>query len=227
MQIYAASMTPDPVVTSRDELRSIYRMPSRPAVAKEIDHLDEHCRALIDHSPFLVLATGATDGSSDASPRGGPPGFVEVLDDHRLAIPDLSGNNRLDSLQNILERPGVGILFFVPGLDETLRVNGEARLKTEPDVLDVCTVHDVRPRLVIEITVSSAYIHCAKALRRGGVWQPEEWPDTSDMPTVGCMLKDHYGVPGLDTEAVERRLDDSYRLTMWLAGGDAPPTTGD
>lgn len=220
-------MPPSPVVTNDDELRSIYQMPSKPAVAKEIDHLDGHCRALIEHSPFVVLATGSTDGSSDASPRGGPAGFVKVLDEHRLAVPDLSGNNRLDSFQNILERPGVGMLFFVPGLEETLRVSGQARLETDPAVLDVCTVHDVRPRLVVTVTVTSAYIHCAKAVRRSGIWRQEEWPSLGDMPTIACMLKDHYALPGLDTEGVERRLADSYRRTMWLAGGDTPPIPGD
>jgi PPOX class probable FMN-dependent enzyme len=196
-------------------------------VAKQIDHLDGHCRALIAHSPFLVMATAGADGRCDSSPRGGPAGFVRVLDDHRLAIPDLAGNNRLDSLENILEHPGVGLLFFVPGLDETLRVNGAAQLSNDVAVLDVCTINDVRPRLVVAVRVEAAYIHCAKALRRSGLWQPELWPDTSGLPTIACVLRDHYALPDLDLAAVEERLAQSYQLTMWLAGGEAPPITGD
>jgi PPOX class probable FMN-dependent enzyme len=196
-------------------------------VAKQIDHLDGHCRALIAHSPFLVMATAGADGRCDSSPRGGPAGFVRVLDDHRLGIPDLAGNNRLDSLENILEHPGVGLLFFVPGLDETLRVNGAAELRTDAAILDVCTINDVRPRLVVAVRVEAAYIHCAKALRRSGLWQRELWPDTSGLPTIACMLRDHYASPDLDLAAVEERLAQSYQLTMWLAGGEAPPITGD
>jgi hypothetical protein len=100
-------MAPSPVITSRAQLRELYPAPSRPAVAKQIDYLDDHCRALIAHSPFLVMATAGADGRCDSSPRGGPAGFVRVLDDHRLGIPDLAGNNRLDSLENILEHPAV------------------------------------------------------------------------------------------------------------------------
>jgi uncharacterized protein len=220
-------MAPYPVITSRAQLRQLYPAPSRPAVAKQIDHLDGHCRALIAHSPFLVMATAGADGKCDSSPRGGPAGFVRVLDDHRLGIPDLAGNNRLDSLENILDHPGVGLLFFVPGLDETLRVNGAAQLRTDAAVLDVCTINDVRPRLVVTVRVEAAYIQCAKALRRGGLWQRERWPDTSGLPTIACMLRDHYALPDLDLAVVEERLAQSYQLTMWLAGGEAPPITGD
>ena len=130
----------DSVITSSDQLRALYPPPSRPAVAKQLDRLDDHCRALIGHSSFLVMATADRTGAADASPRGGPPGFVKVLDDHRLCIPDLAGNNRLDSLENLVQHPQVGLLFFVPGLDETLRINGTAELTTDAAILDVCTL---------------------------------------------------------------------------------------
>src|SRR2546426_844533 len=115
------------------------------------------------------MATAGRSGAADASPRGGPPGFVKVLDDQRLGIPDLLGNNRLDSLENLLEEPEIGLLFFVPGIDETLRVNGTAALTTDPGVLDACSLGELRPRLAIGVVVRDAYIHCAKALRRGAL----------------------------------------------------------
>lgn len=214
-------------VTSAGGLREIYREPSRPAVAKQIDHLDHNCRAFIAHSPFVVVSTADDSGRCDTSPKGGPPGFVTVLDEHRLAIPDLSGNNRLDSLQNIVRSNGIGLLFLVPGLGETLRVNGRAMVTTDPAVLDACTFDDLRPRVAVGVTVEEAYIHCAKALRRSGLWDPDAWPDLSDLPSTACMLRDHYALPDMDVAAVERRLDQSYDRTLWLAGGDTPPVEGD
>jgi uncharacterized protein len=210
-------------VTTVGGLRAIYPMPSTPSVSKEIGYLDEHCRTFIAHSTFMVMATGDSAGACDVSPKGGPPGFVHVLDEHRLAIPDLSGNNRLDSLVNLVERPGIALLFCVPGLDETLRVNGVATITTDPEVLDAAETRGIRPRVVIGVDVDIAFLHCAKALRRGAVWRPEEWPDTTGMPSVACMLRDHYGIPGLDVEAVQERLDNSYGNRMWLPGGE--PTT--
>jgi PPOX class probable FMN-dependent enzyme len=210
-------------ITSAEGLREIYRDPSKPALAKQIDHLDQNCRAFIEHAPFLVLASTDDEGRCDVSPKGGPPGFVSVLDEHRLGIPDLSGNNRLDSMENLVRNAGIGLLFCIPGLDETLRVNGRAELTTDPDVLDACTVRDIRPRVVIGVNVEEAYIHCAKALRRAGLWEPEAWPDVSELPTVACMLRDHYAMPELDLAAVERRLEESYAKTTWLAGGEDVP----
>ncbi|HET6949802.1 MAG TPA: pyridoxamine 5'-phosphate oxidase family protein [Acidimicrobiales bacterium] len=214
-------------ITGVAGLREVYRPPSRPALAKQIDHLDANCRAFVARSPFVTLATADAEGRCDVSPRGGPPGFVRVLDEHALAIPDLSGNNRLDSLQNILSGGGVGLLFMIPGLDETLRVNGRGTVTTDPAVLDRCPVGDVVPRVAVCVTVDEAYIHCAKALRRSRLWDPDGRPDLSDMPSVACMLRDHYGMPELDTAAVERRLEESYARTLWRAGGDTPAITGD
>jgi uncharacterized protein len=210
-------------VTTVEDLRELYPMPAKPSVSKEVDHLDEHCRTFIAHSTFMVMATGDAAGGCDVSPKGGPPGFVAVLDEHRLAIPDLSGNNRLDSIANLVERPGIALLFCVPGLDETLRVNGVATITTDPEVLDAAETRGIRPKVAIGVDVVTAFLHCAKALRRGSVWQPEGWPDTSAMPSVACMLRDHYALPGMDVDAVQARLDESYRDRMWLAGG--APTT--
>lgn len=220
-------MRDDTTITTVDGLREIYRPPSRPAVAKQIDHLDANCRAFIAHSPFVTVATADAAGRCDVSPRGGLPGFVRVLDDRRLGIPDLSGNNRLDTMANLVDSPGIGLLFMIPGLGETLRVNGQAAITTDPDTLALCPIGEIVPRVVTVVTVEEAYIHCAKALRRASLWHPDGWPDLSDLPRVACMLRDHYGLPDMDVDDVERRLADSYERTTWLAGGETPPISGD
>jgi PPOX class probable FMN-dependent enzyme len=205
----------DDLLTDQSGLRTVYRSPAEPALRKEIDHLDDHCRSFIAHSPILVLSTAGADGRCDASPKGGPPGFVVVLDEHRLAIPDLSGNNRLDSLSNLVENPFVALLFLIPGVDETLRVNGRAGVTTDETVLEACSVHDKRPKAAIGIEVETAYIHCAKALKRGEVWQPERWPDLADLPSPACMLSDHMALPDLTPEVVESALAESYATRLW------------
>lgn len=205
----------DDVVSTEAQLRELYRPPSPGAVRKQIDHLDQNCRAFISHSPFVLVATAGADGSCDVSPKGGPPGFVRVLDDGRLAVPDLAGNNRLDSMLNLLANPGIALLFLVPGLDETLRVNGKAWIVRDGDVLDTCVVARRRPKAALGVSVEEAYIHCAKAFRRGSVWQPEGWPDRSDMPTIACMLRDHLGDASLSAEEIHVALEDGYAKTMW------------
>ena len=212
----------DHQIRTLDELRSRYREPAGLSLAKEHDHLDAHDREFIAHASLLMLGTGDPEGRLDVSPRGGPPGWVGVLDDGRLAIPDLAGNNRLDSLANIVTHPGVGLLFVIPGLDETLRVNGDAVLTTDPDVLARLTVQGKTPRTAIVVAVAAAYIHCAKAFRRSAAWQPDEWPDRSDMPTVACMLRDQSGLGDLDVAVVEETLEKSYQATIWEVGGVAP-----
>lgn len=218
------------VISAVDELRSVYRAPGAGALRKEIDRIDENCRSFIAHSPLVMLGTSGPDGSCDVSPRGGPPGFVAVLDGRRLALPDLAGNNRLDSFSNVVDvggagdagggSAGVGLLFIIPGLDETLRVNGRAWLVQDPDVLDACVVGDVRPRVALGVEVSSAYIHCAKAFRRGGVWDPSSWPDRTDMPSVACMIRDHVGEERVSAEEIEAGLEAGYAKTMWRPGGE-------
>ena len=214
-------MTRTGVVHSVEELRQLYRFPSQGAVNKVIDRLDEHCRTFIEHSPFLVLATAAVDGRCDVSPKGGPPGFVQFVDDHHLAWGDLAGNNRLDSMQNLLSNAGAAILFMIPGLDETLRINGEARISTAPNLRERCRIESKEPHVVVTVEVVEAYIHCAKALRRGGIWQPESWPDLADMPSVACMLRDHTEARGVDPDQIETALEVDYTRTLWEPGGHA------
>lgn len=210
----------DHALTSVSALRSVYRQPSKPSVAKQIDRLDAHCRDFISRSPFVLLASSSSDGKVDVSPRGGRAGFARVLDGHRLALPDLAGNNRLDSMTNLVASPGVGLLFLIPGLDETLRVNGTATITTDPSVLEACADRELVPRVAIGVDVDEVFVHCAKAFRRSRLWYPDEWPDLSEMATIACILRDHYELPEMDLAAVEARLADSYDHTTWKVGGE-------
>ena len=183
-------------IASLDALRTLYGAPSERAVKKQLDRLDVHCRRFVALSPFLVVASTDAKGRVDASPRGGDPGFVKASDERTLLIPDSPGNNRLDSLQNLIDRPGVGLFFMVPGVDETLRVNGTAALRTDDALLDLCTNERRRPKLVIAVTVQEAYLHCAKALMRSKLWDAQTKQDRSVLPSMGQMLKDQIGLPG-------------------------------
>jgi len=214
-------MSQSGAIQSVEELRELYRSPSGAALDKVIDRLDEHCRTFVTHSPFLILATADRDGRCDVSPKGGRPGFVTVLDDQHLAWGDLSGNNRLDSMQNLVSNQGAALLFMIPGLDETLRVNGTAVISTEVELRERCPVDATTPRVVTLVEVSEAYIHCAKALRRGAIWHPDSWPDRSDLPAVACMLRDHTGTRGVEPDQIEAVLEADYRRTLWQPGGRA------
>ena len=194
-------------IRSVDELRSLYAQPAERARHKELTALDRHCRAFIALSPFVVLSTCDRRLELDASPRGGDPGFVKVTDDGVLLIPDSPGNNRLDSLQNIVATGKVGLLFMIPGFDETLRVNGEAVLSTDAADIAACTTERRAPRLVIRVRVTSAYLHCAKAFLRSKLWKPETLVERTRLPTAGCMLAEQTGIatPPETREEMERR----------------------
>jgi PPOX class probable FMN-dependent enzyme len=168
-----------------------YRAPSQLVQDKEIDHVDEHCRRFLELSPFATLATADAEGWPDVSPRGGDPGFVKVLDAHRLALPDRQGNNRVDSLRNLATNPRAALLFFVPGIEETLRVFGTAEL-VAADALDLdLTEFGRQPRSVLVITVRRAYFQCAKAVMRSGLWDPARQVPRSAWAPFGEVLKDH------------------------------------
>jgi uncharacterized protein len=168
-----------------------YRTPSQLVQDKEIDHVDEHCRRFIELSPFTVLSTADADGWPEVSPRGGDPGFVKVLDEHRLALPDRQGNNRVDSLRNLAANPRAALLFFVPGIEETLKVFGTTEL-LPADALDVdLTEFGRAPRAVLLTTVQRAYLQCAKAVMRSGLWDPARQVPRSAWPPFGEVLKDH------------------------------------
>jgi PPOX class probable FMN-dependent enzyme len=206
-------------IDSVTTLREIYKAPAQRSLDKEIDHLDAHCRDYIAHSPFMVLASADSQGRVDASPKGGPPGFVAVLDDVHLAVPDMSGNNRLDSMQNIVTGGHVALLFMISGINETLRVNGKASVSVDPAVLAACPVNGMQAHVAIMLEVETAFIHCAKALLRSSIWSTDKWPDVSDMPSAACMLKDHIGLEG-SVEDSQRALDESYAQRTWKMAGD-------
>jgi len=177
-------------ISSTEALRALYGQPGERAVAKEQARLDEHTRAFIAHSPFLVLGTAGADGRCDVSPKGDAPGFVHVLDDHRLAIPDRLGNNRLDGLRNVVENPHVGLIFFIPGREDTLRVNGRATISRDEALLERLAVNGKRPQTALVVEVEQTFMHCARAFKRAGLWQPERWPDTSAVPSMQRMIWD-------------------------------------
>ena len=176
-------------VGSKAALRAIYRNPNPRSVAKEITHLDPHCRRFVELSPFVVLGSSGARGE-DVSPRGGPPGFVKILDGKTLVIPDFPGNNRLDSLENILETGRVGLLFLVPGVDETLRVNGRATIDADPELLAMGEMDGRLPLTIIRVAVEQAYLHCGKAFMRSGLWDPSVQVERSSLPSIGEMIRD-------------------------------------
>jgi PPOX class probable FMN-dependent enzyme len=177
-------------ISTLTALRELYGSARERSVKKEIPALDAHAVQFIGLSPFVVLASSDADGHMDASPRGGDTGFVKVLDAHTLLVPDASGNNRLDTLENIVATGRLGTLFIVPGFDETLRVNGRAVLSTDPADLALCADARRTPVLVIRLTVESVYLHCAKAFMRSGLWDASRQSDRAQMPSLGEMLRD-------------------------------------
>jgi PPOX class probable FMN-dependent enzyme len=202
-------------LTTPDALRPLYDPVRERSAAKELQALDVHATRFIGLSPFVVVASGGVDGM-DASPRGGSPGFVKVLDAHTLLIPDSPGNNRLDTLQNIIHTPQVGLLFLVPGVDETLRVNGAAVLSVDEAELELCRDERRIPKLVIRVTVQASYLHCAKALMRSELWDPAHHQPRTCMPSMGEMLRDqvaHKVSPGTAFETQEQMLE-RYRQTL-------------
>ncbi|HUL63437.1 MAG TPA: pyridoxamine 5'-phosphate oxidase family protein [Burkholderiaceae bacterium] len=181
-------------IESIEQLRNLYAAPKERAIRKQLTHLDVYCRRFISLSPFLVLASSDADGRTDASPRGGDPGFVKVPNDSTLLIPDAPGNNRLDSLENIVTTSQVGLLFVIPGVDETLRANGIAILSDAERDNDLCANERRRPKLVIRVSVREAYLHCAKALMRARLWSTDSRIDRARLPTLGQMINDQTGI---------------------------------
>jgi uncharacterized protein len=200
-------------IETRSDLRGRYAAPVDRVVQKELDHLDVHCRRFIAKSPFLVLATSDAAGDVDASPRGGDPGFVAVPDDHTLLIPDRPGNNRLDSLTNLTSNPGVALIFFIPGVDETLRVNGTAHIDASAERRQHFAVGSRLPATVLRVDVRQAYLHCAKALMRSRLWDPDARVDRAELPTMGEMIRDHIASsdpPETQDAMLERFRDSLY-----------------
>lgn len=199
-------------VVDLENLRALYSPPGERAVRKQLASLDPHCRRFIGLSPFLVISSVDAQGRLDASPRGGDAGFVKVVGEHTLLIPDSPGNNRLDTLSNILATGRAGLLFLLPGVDETLRINGTAELSDDPALLELAREQRRLPKLVIRIRVEEAYLHCAKALMRSKLWAPESKVERSVLPTMGRMIHDQIG--SADQPESQEQMVARYRLDL-------------
>jgi len=200
-------------IENPQQLRQLYGEPSERAVKKQLTRFERHSRNFIALSPFLVIASADPSGRCDASPKGDMPGFVRVVDDTTLLIPDRLGNNRVDTLGNLLRSPGVGLIFFVPGLNETLRVNGRAQVTTDPALLEPLAVNGKLPRSAIIVAAEEIYFHCGKALIRSDLWNPEKQIERSAFPSLGRIIAEQVG--GMDPDEAERQTAESYRTRLY------------
>jgi uncharacterized protein len=196
-------------------LRGMYQEPMELALLKQLDRLDSHCRNFLAHSPFAVIGSTRMGRGTDVSPRGDAPGFARVLDDHTIAIPDRPGNNRLDTMSNILADAEVGLLFFIPGVDETLRINGTARLSQDPELLAAAAVNGRKPRLVILVTVREAFLHCGKALKRAKLWRDDYRVDHKSFPSLGRMIIEQTKSAKITVEQAEAAIADGYANKLY------------
>jgi len=204
----------DKPISTRKQLRAVLGEPSPRVVSKVIDHIDVHCRGFIAKSPFLLLASADGRGKVDVSPKGDPAGFVQVLDEHTLAIPERLGNRLADSMLNILERPRVGLLFVIPGKSETLRAGGTARIVQDDWLLEKMAVRGKAPQLATVVTVDRMFFHCAKCVMRSQLWEPGAWPDLHGVPSLAQAIIDHAKL-GETTQQVQATLDESYRDRLY------------
>ena len=203
----------DSEISSREVLHEYYGPPNERAAKKQMDKLDKHCRHFISLSPFFVLSTSSPQGT-DASPRGDAPGFVTVVDDHTLIVPDRMGNNRVDSMHNIVANSNVGMLFLLPGVNETLRINGKARVTTDEKLLEPMSVRGKRPKSGLVVEVVEVFMHCAKALMRSHLWDPERHIERSEFPTLGAIFKDQ--ITGVeDAEETEKAIQEGYVTRLY------------
>jgi PPOX class probable FMN-dependent enzyme len=201
-------------ITSEAELRELLGEPALRVLTKERKALHAHDRAWIGRSPFCLIATAGADGTCDVSPKGDPAGFVQVLDDRTLAIPERPGNRRADGYRNILANPHVGLLFLVPGREETLRVNGRARLVRDAPFFDRMVVQGHRPVLAIVVEIEQIFFHCAKAFKRSALWRTDAWPEPTALPSMPCIIKDVQDVPETLAE-LERYYGPEYEKHLY------------
>lgn len=207
-------------IASAADLRLLYGHAEGLAAKKSLPRLDRHARDYIARSPFLCIATAGHGGRADVSPRGDQPGFVQVLDDRTLAIPDRPGNNRLDTLENILVNPSVGLIFMIPGFEDTLRINGKATITADPAVLERAVVDRKRPKAAIRVAVEEAFFHCAKAFRRSRLWQPDALVDRACMPTLARIILEQTAAadaPPREDEvaACDADIEHDYRTQLY------------
>lgn len=201
------------MLTTLEQLEAIYGLPLERAVRKEIAFLNADYQAMVRASPLVILSTVGPDGM-DGSPRGDSPGFVRIVDERTLALPDRPGNNRIDSLRNIIQDPRVALLFIIPGIGETLRVNGRARISAEPELLDSFAVQGKPARTVILVDIESAYFHCSKAIVRSDLWNPERFLERSALPSAGTILKRLNGEQ-FDADRYDREMPERLRNSLY------------
>jgi uncharacterized protein len=198
------------LVTSQDEITELYGAPDEAVKVKAIPQLDEHCRAFIALSPFVTVATVGEDGACDASPRGGVPGFCDVTGPGTLVLPDEPGNRRLDTVRNIVATGRIGLLFTIPGMRETLRVNGRATISREPELLERYRNGRKPPIAAIVVETDEAYLHCAKAFIRSKLWEPSTWPERDGLASPARIWRDHIALADMTVEDIQAYVDDDY-----------------
>jgi uncharacterized protein len=202
------------VITTRERLREINKHPSHLVSNKAIDHIDDLCRRFITASSFVVVASRGEDGRLDLSPKGDPAGFVAVLDENTLAIPDRLGNNRLDTFENLLVNPEVGLCFIIPGHGDTLRVSGKGKIVRDAHLQRRLAVNEKVPHLVLVVTVEEAFLHCPKCMIRSGLWKPDQWPDKSNVPTLAEAMIAH-GALSESTSQIEAVIEHSNTKRLY------------
>ena len=202
------------IITTEEQLREILGYPSQMAANKAVDTLDEHCRTFIASSPFMLIASSDAAGNMDISPKGDPAGFVKVLDEKTLAIPDRPGNRRGDTFRNILQNPNVGLFFFIPGKQETFRVSGKAMIVRDQWLREQMPMRGKTPDFAIVVTIEEAFMHCAKCVIRSGIWQQEQWPELSGLSSLAQVMVDHTKLPD-SVEKLQTLIDDGYRDRLY------------
>lgn len=211
------TLKPEFLIRDAEALRALFPPTHTLAVIKSQTRLDRHAKEFVSRSPFLCIGTQSPEGKADVSPRGDPNGFVKILDDRTLLIPDRPGNNRLDTQINLLANPAVALLFMIPGFDDTLRVNGTARISREPDLLALMAVNGRLPLVAIVVQVQEVFLHCAKAFRRANLWDPDAQQDRREMPSIAKMILDQTtGAPEpAEMLKIDADLEEDYRKTLY------------
>ncbi|WP_421798244.1 MSMEG_1061 family FMN-dependent PPOX-type flavoprotein [Haliscomenobacter sp.] len=202
------------VITSEEELREIMGHPNEIVTRKTINYIDQHCKSFIDKSPFITIATSDLHGNFDVSPKGDPAGFVKILSDKLLAIPDRPGNRKADTLRNIIQNPNIGLIFLIPGIKETLRVNGEAKIVRDEKVLELLSCQGKTPSFAIIVQVKEAFMHCAKCMIRSNLWGTLDDTQERPVPSLGKVLVDH-GKLEISFEELDDRIKNDEKTNLY------------
>lgn len=201
-------------INSEHELRELMGYPSEIVTRKTINYIDEHCKSFIENSPFITIATANRNGDLDVSPKGDPAGFVKILSTTMLAIPDRPGNKKADTLTNIIQNPKIGLIFLIPGINETLRVNGDAKIVTDKSVLDILACNGKPPALAIIVTVKEAFMHCAKCMIRSNLWHKTDEIKARPVPTLAKALVDH-GKLDIAVQQLDDMIKDDEKTNLY------------